>query len=55
MIGWALLFFVMALTCGVMGLTQTQLIASEIAWLLCAVFFVLFGGTLFLIHHARMD
>jgi uncharacterized membrane protein YtjA (UPF0391 family) len=42
MLRWALLFLVIALIAGLLGLFQVQWLASEIAWVLFVVFLILF-------------
>lgn len=42
MLRWALLFLIIALIAGGLGLFGTQIIASQIAWVLFFVFIVLF-------------
>jgi len=42
MLGLALLFLLIALVSGALGLFQVQWMASEIAWILFIVFLVLF-------------
>lgn len=41
MLGMAVLFLVIALIAGVLGLVPTQIVASNIAWILFVVFLVL--------------
>lgn len=41
MLRWALLFLIVALIAGGLGLFRTQFLASEIAWVLFVVFLVL--------------
>lgn len=42
MLRWALVFLVVALIAGALGLFRTQFVASEIAWILFVVFLILF-------------
>lgn len=42
MLRWALVFLVIALVAGAMGLFQVQAISSQIAWILFVVFLILF-------------
>jgi uncharacterized membrane protein YtjA (UPF0391 family) len=42
MLRWALIFLVIALVAGVLGLFRVEFIAAEIAWVLFAVFLILF-------------
>ncbi len=42
MLRWALLFLVIALIAGALGLFRAEFIASEIAWILFVVFLILF-------------
>jgi uncharacterized membrane protein YtjA (UPF0391 family) len=42
MLRWALVFLVIALIAGALGLFHVQFIAAEIAWILFVVFLVLF-------------
>jgi uncharacterized membrane protein YtjA (UPF0391 family) len=41
MLGTALVFFIIALIAGALGLAHTEFIASEIAWVLFVVFLVI--------------
>ena len=41
MLRWALIFLVIALIAGALGLFGTQVIAGEIAWILFVVFLIL--------------
>ena len=41
MLRWALLFFIIALIAGALGLFHTEWIASEIAWVLFVVFLII--------------
>jgi uncharacterized membrane protein YtjA (UPF0391 family) len=42
MLRWAILFLVVALIAGALGLFRVEWLASEIAWVLFVVFLVLF-------------
>lgn len=42
MLSWALTFFIVALTAGVLGLSGVAGVATEIAWVLFVVFLILF-------------
>jgi uncharacterized membrane protein YtjA (UPF0391 family) len=42
MLRWALLFLIIALVAGALGLFRASFIASEIAWILFVVFLLLF-------------
>ena len=42
MLRWALLFLIIALIAGALGLFKAEFIASEIAWILFVVFLILF-------------
>ena len=42
MLRWAIVFLIIALVAGVLGLFRVQWIASEIAWVLFVVFLILF-------------
>jgi uncharacterized membrane protein YtjA (UPF0391 family) len=42
MLRWALLFLIIALIAGALGLFKAEFIASEIAWILFFVFLILF-------------
>lgn len=55
MLYWALLFLVIALVAGGLGLFSAQVIASEIAWILFVVFIVLFIVSLFMGRRAPLD
>jgi uncharacterized membrane protein YtjA (UPF0391 family) len=48
MLRWALLFLVVALVAGALGLFRVEWLAAEIAWVLFAVFLVLFVVSLVL-------
>lgn len=48
MLKWALVFLVIALIAGALGLFRAQFIASEIAWILFVVFLILFVVSFFL-------
>jgi len=48
MLRWALVFLVIALIAGALGLFGAQVIASQIAWILFVVFLVLFVVSLVL-------
>jgi uncharacterized membrane protein YtjA (UPF0391 family) len=42
MLRWAIIFLIIALVAGLLGLFRVQWIASEIAWILFVVFLILF-------------
>jgi uncharacterized membrane protein YtjA (UPF0391 family) len=42
MLRWALVFLVVAIIAGALGLFGTQVVASEIAWVLFVVFLIMF-------------
>ncbi len=42
MLRWAILFFIIALIAGLLGLFHVEWLASEIAWILFVVFLILF-------------
>jgi uncharacterized membrane protein YtjA (UPF0391 family) len=42
MLRWAIVFLVVALVAGALGLFRVELISSQIAWVLFVVFLVLF-------------
>jgi uncharacterized membrane protein YtjA (UPF0391 family) len=42
MLRWAILFLVIALVAGLLGLLRVQFMAQEIAWILFVVFLILF-------------
>ncbi len=42
MLRWAVLFLIIALVAGALGVFRVQYIASEIAYVLCVVFLILF-------------
>jgi uncharacterized membrane protein YtjA (UPF0391 family) len=48
MLRWALLFFVVAIVAGALGLFRVEWLASEIAWVLFVVFLILFVVSLVL-------
>jgi uncharacterized membrane protein YtjA (UPF0391 family) len=41
MLRWALIFLVIALIAGALGMFRTELIAGEVAWILFVVFLIL--------------
>jgi uncharacterized membrane protein YtjA (UPF0391 family) len=42
MLRWAIVFLVVALVAGALGLARTEYVTSEIAWILFVVFLILF-------------
>ena len=48
MLRWAIIFLIIALVAGVLGLFRVQWVASEIAWILFVVFLILFVVSLVL-------
>lgn len=48
MLRWALLFLVVALVAGALGLFRAEWLASDIAWVLFVVFLILFVVSLVL-------
>lgn len=42
MLRWAILFFIIAVIAGLLGLFRVEWLASEVAWILFVVFIVLF-------------
>ena len=42
MLYWAMVFLIIALVAGALGLTGAQIVSSQIAWILFVVFIVLF-------------
>jgi uncharacterized membrane protein YtjA (UPF0391 family) len=42
MLRWALLFLIVAILAGALGMYNTEYIASEVAWVLFVVFLILF-------------
>jgi uncharacterized membrane protein YtjA (UPF0391 family) len=48
MLRWALLFLVIALVAGALGLFRVEFLAAEIAWVLFVVFLLLFVVSLVL-------
>jgi uncharacterized membrane protein YtjA (UPF0391 family) len=42
MLRWALLFLIVGLVAGALGLFHVEFLASEVAWVLFAVFLILF-------------
>jgi uncharacterized membrane protein YtjA (UPF0391 family) len=52
MLRWAVLFLIIALIAGALGLFRTEVIASNVAWALFVVFLVLFVAS-FIIGRVR--
>jgi uncharacterized membrane protein YtjA (UPF0391 family) len=48
MLSWALLFLIIALIAGALGLWRVQAVSSEIAWVLFVIFLILFVVSLLL-------
>jgi uncharacterized membrane protein YtjA (UPF0391 family) len=48
MLGWALLFLIVAIIAGALGLGGTAYVASEVAWIIFVVFLILFVVSLVL-------
>ena len=48
MLRWAIVFLIIALVAGALGLSGASFIASEIAWILFVVFLILFVVSLVL-------
>jgi uncharacterized membrane protein YtjA (UPF0391 family) len=48
MLRWAVVFLIIALVAGALGLFKAEFIASEIAWILFVVFLILFVVSLIL-------
>lgn len=48
MLRWALLFLVIALIAGALGIFQVEFLAKEIAWILFVVFLIMFVVSLVL-------
>src|SRR5262249_49729336 len=48
MLGWSIVFLVVALVAGVLGMTGVAAISSNIAWILFVVFLILFVVSLLL-------
>jgi uncharacterized membrane protein YtjA (UPF0391 family) len=48
MLRWAIVFLIIALVAGALGLFRAEFIASEIAWILFVVFLILFVVSLVL-------
>jgi len=42
MLRWAIVFLILALVAGLLGMYRTEIIASQVAWILFVVFIVLF-------------
>jgi len=42
MLRWAVVFLIIALIAGALGLFHTQIIAEQVAWILFVVFLILF-------------
>lgn len=48
MLTWAIIFLIIALIAGALGLWRVQAVSSEIAWVLFVIFLILFLVSLFL-------
>jgi uncharacterized membrane protein YtjA (UPF0391 family) len=48
MLYWAVVFLIIALVAGALGLWRVEAISSEVAWVLFVVFLILFVVSLFL-------
>jgi len=42
MLGWAILFLIIALIAGALGLWRVEAVSSEVAWVLFVIFLILF-------------
>lgn len=54
MLRWAILFLIIALIAGALGLFRIEGVASEIAWVLFAVFLILFVVSLVMGRRGRL-
>jgi uncharacterized membrane protein YtjA (UPF0391 family) len=42
MLGWAIIFLIIALIAGALGLWRVEAVSSEVAWVLFMIFLILF-------------
>jgi uncharacterized membrane protein YtjA (UPF0391 family) len=42
MLGWAILFLIIALIAGALGLWRVEAVSSQVAWVLFVIFLILF-------------